>query len=243
MSTTTQVTEAQLDTIRQIRQAAVDADLDRDQADDIALQLRVAERYAKQGKENRAAKWIREAEETLCAAAQVEPEGPHEPASMRQAMQGTNGAPTDICQHCGEPIEMDAGGNWMHEGDLAYCPDNNEEVGDRIQRAEPIRTVVKATRIIGTDTIVYSAWESSTPTGAHATITRIDDEWFGKIGTRRPPAEVTDMPAMSDERYAAARAHYAAEQVRAITTILDHEPRLNVTGYIDGCEITEEVAR
>lgn len=48
------------------------------------------------------------------------------------------GTLTSYCKHCGEEITRNDAGEWHHEGDLAYCPDNNEEVGDRIQRAEPI---------------------------------------------------------------------------------------------------------
>ena len=39
-------------------------------------------------------------------------------------------------------------------------------------------------RIIGTSTVVYSAWEPSSVMGPHSTITTFDGSWFGRVGTR-----------------------------------------------------------
>jgi hypothetical protein len=122
-------------------------------------------------------------------------------------------------------------------GDFGYTPPcTGTSSYDGEAAGDTSRTIVQATRIIGTDRIVYSAWESSSYTGEHATVTTIDGEVFGKIGTRRP----TNLPASPIERMDASYDHYAAEYARAVDTILAHEPRLHTTGTIDGCEITED---
>ena len=54
--------------------------------------------------------------------------------------------------------------------------------------------------IIGTNVIVYQAWEPSGVFGAHSTITTIDGKWYGRIGTRWLPPYLENMLAGSLER-------------------------------------------
>ena len=59
---------------------------------------------------------------------------------------------------------------------------------------------VQRHRILGTRIMVYAAWERSSVMGKHSTITTIDGEWYGRVGTRHLPAWMNALPAMSDER-------------------------------------------
>lgn len=70
--------------------------------------------------------------------------------------------------------------------------------------------LVKETRIIGTDTKVYEAWEpddggrtadSTLSLFGHSTITSIDGQWYGTIGSRRLPQAMDDfLPKRSQLR-------------------------------------------
>jgi len=82
------------------------------------------------------------------------------------------------------------------QGGGSYAPYIHEtrRIGDK---------VIKKYSVATTDVIVYEAWEPSHIMGPHATITSIDGEWYGRIGTRRPPSEVERLPAGSEERWRA----------------------------------------
>ncbi len=61
--------------------------------------------------------------------------------------------------------------------------------------------VVKRVNIIGTQMYVYSAWERSSYTGNHSSVTTIDGQCYGEVPSRRPTPELEALPAMSRERY------------------------------------------
>jgi len=70
--------------------------------------------------------------------------------------------------------------------------------------------VVKKYSILTTNLVVYEAWEPSpsTITAAHRTITTMQGEWYGRIGSRNLPPEVEYLPAGSNERiYAVGKWH------------------------------------
>ncbi len=77
---------------------------------------------------------------------------------------------------------------------------------------------VTGQRIMGTSTTVYEAYEPSSVAGNHSTITTIDGEWFGKIATRRLPAEINAMP-IGLERSAAVDAFHKARYAEAYAAI------------------------
>lgn len=79
---------------------------------------------------------------------------------------------------------------------------------------------VQRSRIIGTTSVVLSAWEPSSYTGPHGTVTTIDGQCYGRIGTLRPSHELQALPAGSEERSRKVRAHYDAEYQRAYAAII-----------------------
>jgi len=70
----------------------------------------------------------------------------------------------------------------------------------------------------------YVAWESSTPTGKHSTITTIDGEWYGRIGTDPDPEMFEHLTAGSDERIAAVRRAYEHRYQAAYCAIVAEYP-------------------
>lgn len=77
---------------------------------------------------------------------------------------------------------------------------------------------VTGTRISGTNTTVYEAYEPSSVAGNHSTITMIDGEWFGKIATRRLPADINAIP-VGPERSAAVHAFHETRYAEAYAAI------------------------
>ena len=81
---------------------------------------------------------------------------------------------------------------------------------------------VTGQRIMGTSTTVYEAYEPSSVMGnhssSHSTITMIDGEWYGKIATRRLPADINAMP-IGPERSAAVDAFHKARYAEAYAAI------------------------
>ncbi len=78
--------------------------------------------------------------------------------------------------------------------------------------------------IIGTNLIVYNAWEPSSITGKHSTITFIDSKCYGQIGTRRMPPEIDVLPAGSEERIKAVRRNYEEQYQEAYRIIIEAFP-------------------
>jgi len=59
--------------------------------------------------------------------------------------------------------------------------------------------IVKRFRVIGTQTVVYQAWEPSGIRGRHSSVTTVDGQWYGKVGTDPDPALYDHLP-VGDER-------------------------------------------
>ncbi len=102
---------------------------------------------------------------------------------------------------------------------------NNAEISTKEQAM-----LVETTRIIGTDTVYFSAWESVTAHGenSHGTYKTspmgngADYTWYGRVGTRRLPADFNALPAFSEERKAAVGAWHAAQYDEAYAAIVKH---------------------
>jgi hypothetical protein len=62
------------------------------------------------------------------------------------------------------------------------------------------RYAVQRVRIAGTNYHVFSAWEPSSHFGKHYSITTIDGQIYGRVGTERLPDELEKLPAFSQER-------------------------------------------
>lgn len=84
---------------------------------------------------------------------------------------------------------------------------------------------IRRTEIALTDLVVYSAWEPAGNLQGHSSITVIDGQWHGRIGTRRAP-HLEAMRPGSPERIAAARAHHEAQYAEAYAAILAQYPHL-----------------
>lgn len=82
--------------------------------------------------------------------------------------------------------------------------------------------VISRKRIIGTDVVIYEAWEPSSTTGPHGTIAQAEGQWYGRIGTRAVPAELfaaVPAHALDAERSAIVREFYQSEYARAYALI------------------------
>lgn len=73
----------------------------------------------------------------------------------------------------------------------------------------------------------YTAWERQDGVACgHSTITTIDGVWFGRIGTRRLPAHLEALPAMTEERLEAVREWQRGEYAEAYDLIYAEHPWL-----------------
>lgn len=95
--------------------------------------------------------------------------------------------------------------------------------------------VVRATRIIGTKLVVFSAWEPSAMMGKHRTITTFDgdSEWYGQIGSRPLPADIEVLKGGSPERSEALRQFRQAQQIEAFGAIRAAFPEAEFTSEND----------
>jgi hypothetical protein len=89
--------------------------------------------------------------------------------------------------------------------------------------AKPTTTTITRHEIIGTNTVVFEAWEPYR-NNSHSTITRLKGEAHGRIGTRRLPTELDALPAYSDERLAAVTGWQQDQYDEAYAAILDAFP-------------------
>ena len=96
-----------------------------------------------------------------------------------------------------------------------------------------MKTTIKATRILGTNRTVYSAWTLSSLTGNHRSITSIDGVWFGQLGTERITAELDALP-FGQERIDAVRAYRDEMNRRAYDAILAEFPNISIERIGDG---------
>lgn len=149
------------------------------------------------------------------------------------------------CDDCGKPAEMGDGAVALcraceakREADasrraefaqLAIEADERENpaivAADAVVNSGIYRVVARRTPIIGTNLVVYSAWERA---DGHSTITH-DSEiglLLGRVGSGSSPlpTEVNALPALSPERCAAVSRFHAAENERAYAAILRDYP-------------------
>ena len=85
-----------------------------------------------------------------------------------------------------------------------------------------VNVIIQKTRIIGTHTVVYSAWERDVGRN-HSTITFIDGVQYGRMGTTRLESSFA---AGTDERIADVRAQREALYQAAYAAILGQFPNL-----------------
>jgi hypothetical protein len=83
--------------------------------------------------------------------------------------------------------------------------------------------IVQRYKILGTDIHVHAVWERYSN---HSTMTTINGEWYGRIGTRRLPAFMEALPAMSDERSRIVGEWHDAQYAQAYEMILRAFPEL-----------------
>ena len=108
---------------------------------------------------------------------------------------------------------------------------------------------IERTRIIGTDTVVFSAWEPSRGTispnaFSHSSISTLGgDSFWGQIGSRHLPIQLSTLPATSPERSAAVRAYHAGEYQRAYALIRAEYPDIPADSREDMGEIIATIPR
>lgn len=90
--------------------------------------------------------------------------------------------------------------------------------------------LVQRVPIITSSTVVFSVYEkteSPLEAGGHSTITTFDgrDGWYGRLGTRRLPAEVNSIP-VGEERFEVVRAWARVQHDEAYRAILTVYPEL-----------------
>ena len=83
---------------------------------------------------------------------------------------------------------------------------------------------IQVTKMLDGRTIC-SAWEPSTITGIHGTITTIDGEWYGRIGTD-PDAWTYQCLPVGEDRSAAVERAYQTRYAVAYTHILRAHPEV-----------------
>lgn len=93
---------------------------------------------------------------------------------------------------------------------------------------------VKRTRIIGTDQVVYTAWE---PYDRHGTMTTIDGKLYGRIGTRPLTAELDALPRGTRERVLAVDSYHRAQYGEAYDAIVAAYPEAGMDGVYGMGEI------
>lgn len=98
------------------------------------------------------------------------------------------------------------------------------------------KVLVRATQIIGTDEVRFSAWEPTGKLGenTHGSITSLGgDSWYGRVGTAAPGAWLEQLEPGSDQRVLAVAEHYRYDKARAVVAILVAFPGLVGHGRID----------
>lgn len=103
------------------------------------------------------------------------------------------------------------------------------------EQTAPVRT--HTNKIIGTKVRVFSAWEPSSYCGPHSTLMTLGGQVHGRIGSRRLPAELDRLPAMTEERSTAVRAWLNAQYEEAYQHIIAEYPEA-AQGERDVGEIT-----
>lgn len=80
--------------------------------------------------------------------------------------------------------------------------------------------------------IVFTAWEPSTITGEHSTITTIGGVWYGQIGTNPDRATYEHLP-VGDARSQAVNAAYEAKRREAVAAIMAQSSEARERGVED----------
>jgi hypothetical protein len=93
-----------------------------------------------------------------------------------------------------------------------------------------------------TNRIIYNAWEPSTITGNHSTITTFDGKWYGRIGTNPDKSMFSHLEPCSIERHHAVNKAYQQQYDRAIKYIKEAYPELKETVMTDRGEIEINLA-
>lgn len=88
----------------------------------------------------------------------------------------------------------------------------------------PNGVIIQSTNIIGTDEIVLSAWKHEPCCDSHengpSTVQRLNDRWYGRIGTFRVGySSIKDMP-IGEERSEMVRIHYDQQYQEAYDLIM-----------------------
>lgn len=96
--------------------------------------------------------------------------------------------------------------------------------------------IIQRYSILTTDILVYSAWEPSTITGRHSTITSLNNKWYGRIGSRLLPPDINKIP-FGPERLAAVEKWHKDQYQEAYSLIIEAFPEAK-TGHRDMGDIT-----
>lgn len=91
----------------------------------------------------------------------------------------------------------------------------------------------KRRQIIGTKTVVFSAWVPSALMGGHTSLDRFDGDnrWWGQMGTERLPPELEALPAYSQQRLEAVQRWQRQKNEAALDRIMAEH-----AAEILGCE-------
>ncbi len=74
------------------------------------------------------------------------------------------------------------------------------------------------------DYVTLVAYEPSSFMGPHSSIFSIDDQWFGKIGSRELPEDLEALPARSEKRSKAVKTWQMAQYKEAYDAIIAEHP-------------------
>ena len=92
---------------------------------------------------------------------------------------------------------------------------------------------IRKINILGTNTYIFSAWEPTTLKGtnhtpiipSHSTITTINGQWYGRIGTREITPELNSIP-VGLERFEKMKEYREGQYNEAYQAILTEYPEL-----------------
>jgi hypothetical protein len=111
----------------------------------------------------------------------------------------------------------------------AVIADSDTDLKNETRQLEHFK--VERYRILGTRTMIYCVWEPSSPMGGHSTITTINGEWYGRVGTRRLPAWMESLKSMSDERARIVGEYHEAQYQQAYEIIRNAFPEVSILAH------------
>jgi len=104
--------------------------------------------------------------------------------------------------------------------------------------------LVERYAMIGCDWVIYAAHAPITgPGGDYSTIMHHAGQWYGEVASRRLPAELDALPAMTDSRMAAVRAFTAAYVGLEHALILAAYPDAASGRFTDAGEVYSDHAK